>query len=567
MAWYNTYRPATFDDVIGQELVKEVLQNALAKDKVKHAYLFSGSKGIGKTTIARIFANSLNNISNQPENSIDIIELDAASNTGIDDIRSLIESAKIPPLNSPYKVFIIDEVHMLSKSAMNALLKILEEPPVYIIFLLATTNPEKLIPTVLSRLTKFNLSAHSINDIVGRLKYIAKQEGVTIDDSSLEIIAKRSGGSQRDAINMLETLSTYELDSYTSAETARLLGLVTEDIFQLMLSKIATSSIDTNLIETVQTTGLDGNTILVQLLEYLLDQSFAGNTQFDGYISPISTILSQNLPLASPTHTLSLLMVHLKPVQNVVVQHIPTTTPSAPIPQPVLEKSQPSKPLEVSQESKKKVVKQMFEEPKEQIVEPKIAIEELASPQNFKQKPFEESTHFVLTTLQQEAKNSSAPPIFKMILPDLNVDSVTTDTVIFSVTNGIFLAQLQAAKLQEWVRNTTGFSGSIQVVQRVAQLEPLMEFEEPEPQITEPKVPPNLPEKVEKKEVETTKQPEQPPKKKPLGKIFYKIYRELPSEAAKSGIAIYPEPIPEPPTNAQQQEDWDSHVEDFFEFE
>ncbi len=573
MAWYNTYRPATFDDVIGQNLIKEVLQNALSKNKIKHAYLFSGSKGIGKTTIARIFAAALNNLHEKPENSIDIIELDAASNTGIDDIRSLIESAKIPPLNSPYKVFIIDEVHMLSKSAMNALLKILEEPPTYIIFLLATTNPEKLIPTVLSRLTKFNLSSHSTQDIVGRLQHIAQKEGITIDTPSLEIIAKRSGGSQRDGINLLETLSTYELDSYTASDTARLLGLVTEDMFQLLLHKISTSSFDADLIDTLQSTGLDGNTILVQLLEYLLDQSFDGNTKYDSYIPPISTILGQNLPLSSPVHTLSLLMVYLKPSSPIIPQQSPVSVQSNTVQSVEIIKQEISKTTESDQETKKKVVKQMFEEIPEISNEnaPSKHVKEESSPLTSSDIAFEETPQFVLTTLQNQSKVVSAPPIFKMILPDLNVDTVTSDTVTFSVTNGIFLAQLQASKLQDWIRTTIGFLGSIQVVQREAKLEPLMAFDEPDQPVVTPEIPPNLPTKKEEISGAQNKinddETHLKPTKKPLGKIFYKIYRELPPEAVKSGIAIYPESIPEPLSTAQKQEDWDSHVEDFFEFE
>jgi DNA polymerase-3 subunit gamma/tau len=240
MAWYNQYRPANFDTVIGQILVKQVLQNAITKNKIKHSYLLSGPKGTGKTTLARIFANTLNGViaSNLTETEvnteakIDIIEMDAASNTGIDDIRSLIDNAQNPPLIGKYKIYIIDEVHMLSKSAMNALLKILEEPPVYLIFLLCTTNPEKLLPTVLSRLTHLKLTSHTLTDLTENLAKIAKSENMKIDQESLKLIAKRANGGQRDAINLLETLSSYELSEYTLAETASLLGIVPDKIFE-----------------------------------------------------------------------------------------------------------------------------------------------------------------------------------------------------------------------------------------------------------------------------------------------------------------------------------------------
>ncbi len=237
MAWYNKYRPQSFEEVLGQDLVKTVLLNALQKDKIKQAYLLSGPKGVGKTTLARIFARSLNNINENPENQIDIIELDAASNTGIDNIRQLIESSKNPPISGPYKVYIIDEVHMLSKPAMNALLKILEEPPNYLVFLLATTNPEKLLPTVLSRLTKLSLTAHTAADITSKLVEISQKEALQIDQKAISLIAQRAQGSHRDSINLLETVASYGLDKYTEREVAEILGILPQDfLFNILLS-------------------------------------------------------------------------------------------------------------------------------------------------------------------------------------------------------------------------------------------------------------------------------------------------------------------------------------------
>jgi DNA polymerase III subunit gamma/tau len=314
MAWYNIYRPSKFEDVSGQAIVKSVLQNALSHNKVKHGYLLSGPKGTGKTTLARIFANNLNNLEKNPQASMDIIELDAASNSGVDNIRNLIESAKTAPFAGAYKVYIIDEVHMLSKTAMNALLKILEEPPEYLVFLLATTNPEKLLPTVLSRLTKLTLTSHTLQDIMDRLEYIAKTEKMVIDKSSLELIAKRAGGGQRDAINILETLYSYGLEKYTIADSTNLLGLLPTEL----LGEIAHVFVSQDfaaikeMINKVEKVGLDGESFMGQLLGYLLEQSFEVNNNFDILIIPIAEILDLKLPINTVAASFALIQAKLK---------------------------------------------------------------------------------------------------------------------------------------------------------------------------------------------------------------------------------------------------------------
>ena len=299
MAWYNDYRPTNFDQVIGQNLVKTVLQNALELNKIKHGYLLSGPKGVGKTTIARIFANELNSLNSNPQASMDIIELDAASNSGVDNIRQLIDSAQTPPFAGKYKIFIIDEVHMLSKSAMNALLKILEEPPAYLIFLLATTNPEKLLPTVLSRLTKLALTSHSIEDIVSQLGIIATKEKMDIDEESLILIAKRSSGGQRDAINLLETLFSYGLEKYSIKETSNLLGLINSEIFDQISNLFLTQDFAQikTIIQDIENIGLDGEGFLAQFLDYLLESVFDKPSASQRLILPVASILDLKLPI------------------------------------------------------------------------------------------------------------------------------------------------------------------------------------------------------------------------------------------------------------------------------
>jgi DNA polymerase III subunit gamma/tau len=546
MAWYNDYRPQVFEDVIGQSLVKSVLENALKKNLVKHAYLFSGSKGIGKTTLARIFANELNSVGKNPETKIDIIEMDAASNTGIDDIRQLIDSARIPPLVGKYKIYIIDEVHMLSKNAMNALLKILEEPPLYIVFLLATTNPEKLIPTVLSRLTKLNLSNHTSEDIVSRLNFIAQKESVNIEPEALDLIAKRSSGSQRDAINLLETVSTYQIESYTKHTVAELLGLVTEDIFEQILEAFDARIVTNESIVSMQSTGLDGETILIQLLEFLLDRSFSGQKIHDYIIQVLSKILSYNLPITAPAHLLSLVLVELS---------------SPAIPQPSVRATNP-KPISPSS------------------VKPEIPKNsELIKPaqegktEKVEEKPIKSSHSipFDLTTVTQLignlAQKSDSPPMMKMILPDLKVERLEENNVVLSVTNGIFLSQLTSSKLSDWIiqslSNELGNNIRLEVIQRIAAPEPLIDDSVFEKEVFINKPEPKIDTPLEKKSVIEKK-----PSKKPLSDVFYKIYRELPPEIANSKIPVYPEPIPSPTQKDEvKEENWDDHIDDMFEFE
>jgi len=198
IALYRKYRPKSFDDVAGQENSINILKNSIKENKISHAYLFSGSRGTGKTTVARIFAKEIGC------NPDDIFELDAASNNGVDDIRLLIEAAKASTFGSKYKVYILDEVHMLSKSGANAFLKTLEEPPAHVVFILATTDKNKLPDTIISRCQEIKFSSPDIGTLVKRLKFICDEEKIKIDENSLNLIADAGNGSYRDAIGILE---------------------------------------------------------------------------------------------------------------------------------------------------------------------------------------------------------------------------------------------------------------------------------------------------------------------------------------------------------------------------
>ncbi|MCX7833662.1 MAG: DNA polymerase III subunit gamma/tau [Ignavibacteria bacterium] len=240
------YRPQRFDEVISQEFATQTLKNAIISKKIAHSYLISGPRGIGKTTIARIFAKALNcknqkdgEPCNECESCIeitsgihpDIFELDAASNRGIDDVRAIQDAAKFYPVKASYKFFIVDEVHMLTIQAFNALLKILEEPPPYLIFILATTNPEKIPPTITSRCQKFNLQRIKLEDISKRILDIAKKENITIDEQSVFLISKLGDGALRDALGIFDLAVSFCGTNIVYSELKEFFNLPEKEIY------------------------------------------------------------------------------------------------------------------------------------------------------------------------------------------------------------------------------------------------------------------------------------------------------------------------------------------------
>ncbi len=203
------YRPKSFEDIVSQEHVSSTLKNAIANNRLSHAYLFCGPRGVGKTTMARVLARAINDVEDNIDGedlnkTLNIFEIDAASNNKVEDIHALRERVRIPPQNGRYKVYIVDEVHMLSKSAFNALLKTLEEPPEHAIFIFATTEPHKILPTILSRCQRFDFRRIKVDEIVSRLRFIAQEEDIIIDDESLHVIAKKADGALRDALGIFD---------------------------------------------------------------------------------------------------------------------------------------------------------------------------------------------------------------------------------------------------------------------------------------------------------------------------------------------------------------------------
>lgn len=232
IALYRKYRPQTFDDVVGQKEVVTLLREAITKKKIAHAYLFSGGRGTGKTTLARIFARD---IGCNPE---DIIEIDAASNRGIDEIRELREAVRTAPFSSPYKVYIVDEVHMLTKEAANALLKTLEEPPAHVVFILATTDPLKLPETILSRCQRVILRIPDLATLAARLVYVAEEEGRSLDEKTALLVASHGNGSYRDAIGVLEQVLTSQGKKIVYDDVVAFLGVTNKEELLTLLRAI-----------------------------------------------------------------------------------------------------------------------------------------------------------------------------------------------------------------------------------------------------------------------------------------------------------------------------------------
>ena len=276
-ALYRKYRSKSLEDIVGQNHITDVLQRALKSDKVAHAYLFTGPRGVGKTSIARILAHEINQLPyTEDATHLDIIEIDAASNNGVEDVRDLREKVQIAPVSAAKKVYIIDEVHMLSKPAFNALLKTLEEPPEHVVFILATTDVEKLPATIISRTQRYGFKAIQPEKAVAHLADIAKKEGITISNEALTLIAERGDGSFRDSISLLDQLSSMssEGEEITAQIVESILGLAPQSLVTDLMSATEVGDISTiaSLLQTAEADGVNPLTITDQLIRYIRQQ-------------------------------------------------------------------------------------------------------------------------------------------------------------------------------------------------------------------------------------------------------------------------------------------------------
>ena len=268
------YRPQTFDQVVGQSSVTSTLKNAIKSNQLAQSFLFCGPRGIGKTTCARIFAKEIN-IFNSTETiddfSFNIFELDAASNNSVDDIRNLVEQVRVPPQIGKYKVYIIDEVHMLSQAAFNAFLKTLEEPPIHAKFILATTEKHKIIPTILSRCQIFDFKRVNNDDIVKNLKYVADQENITVDDDALFLIAEKSDGALRDSLSLFDRLVSFSDKKLTYQDVANHLNILDYQYYFNVTEHLISNDISSLFIifNKIIDNGFDGQHFINGLSEHL----------------------------------------------------------------------------------------------------------------------------------------------------------------------------------------------------------------------------------------------------------------------------------------------------------
>ena len=283
------YRPTTFQSVVGQKSLTTTLKNAIAGNKLAHAYLFNGPRGVGKTTCARIFAKTINCFSPTPDReacnacescvsfneqrSYNIHELDAASNNSVDDIRLLVDQVRIPPQIGKYKVYIIDEVHMLSQSAFNAFLKTLEEPPAHAVFILATTEKHKIIPTILSRCQVYDFNRISINDTVEHLQYVAQQEGVNAEVEALNVIAQKADGGMRDALSIFDQTVSYTGGNITYKAVIENLNVLDYEYYFKLTEAILQGDVAQSLLilDDILSRGFEGQHIISGLTSHFRD--------------------------------------------------------------------------------------------------------------------------------------------------------------------------------------------------------------------------------------------------------------------------------------------------------
>lgn len=305
-ALYRKYRSQDFDEIVGQRPIIKTLINSLKKGKISHAYLFSGPRGTGKTSVARLFAKALNcqegvgEICNKCESCLaisqnrhqDIIEIDAASNSGVDEVRELIEKVKYAPMEGRYKVYIIDEVHMMTNNAFNALLKTLEEPPAYVVFILCTTEPYKLLPTIISRCQRYEFKKIDNEDLKTLINKVLKSENATADNEAVDLLVELANGGARDALSLLDQILAYSGNNITSADIETVFGLITDNQKIQLLKYLKSGNVNQllSLYDSFLSKNIDISRLIAEILDLLKDALIYLTTHDENLINKINTV-------------------------------------------------------------------------------------------------------------------------------------------------------------------------------------------------------------------------------------------------------------------------------------
>lgn len=332
-ALYRTYRPSSFEDVVGQKHIVATLKNAVKQNKIAHAYLFCGPRGTGKTSVAKLLAKAVNceNSENAPcgkcrnclsieqGNHPDIVEIDAASNNGVDEIRDLIEKVKYSPIEGKYKVYIIDEVHMLSAGAFNALLKTLEEPPSHVLFVLATTEPHKVLPTIISRCQRYDFNKVENEEMARRIRYILEKEKIECDEEAIRLIVSLADGGMRDALSILDQCIAYAQNQITAAHVNEIYGITTTEE-KLQLLEFIFRQDARNLLGKVKIwseKGIDIRRLTADLIEILKEAVIFGYTKDDTLLMKINSQEAETiLGFANPKKLLDQIQILMETTEK-----------------------------------------------------------------------------------------------------------------------------------------------------------------------------------------------------------------------------------------------------------